>query len=484
MAGQRGKARGVPPRRVGAGRGAPAQPVDRQQPTRRRERRGGDSDSAVASAAPRQDRPAPRGDPRHRRRSACSPRCGSPGSRAAIRRTRRGCATWSPSATRAIPARCARRGPPRQAPTSCQIVVGDPAPASELRRRWQQAGGDSGQTTGLADFVARQATLALERAERRLRGSRYKVPRFVYEDILGRPAFRGGVARIAAELGSKEDVVAAEGGGLFARDRRHAQSLRHRPHRASHPSAGVARLLRRALRPAAARAPVRTRPAPSAGVPADAQVEPRPPRPPVRPARERPPAQPHRRRHQHELLPGRTVGAALGRLLHPPDIQGQPALQVRAPAVPRLPDREALHARVVSRGRSLALRQAAAAAVRAVRQRRRRLPAAQERRCAAHPGGDRLRPDPGRRRLRRRAARRGQAEGEPRLVPAAHPPPPPQLRRHPRPLRRAAVARPGRWARRRSSRRAAPTSGSSPCRRSRSSRPCASIASRRSRQPR
>ena len=96
----------------------------------------------------------------------------------------------------------------RQSPNSCQIVVGEPAPASELRRRWQQAGGsDAGQTTGLADYVARQATLALERAERRLRGSRYKVPRFVNEDILGRPAFRGGVARIASELGKPEPAM-------------------------------------------------------------------------------------------------------------------------------------------------------------------------------------------------------------------------------------------------------------------------------------
>jgi glycerol-3-phosphate O-acyltransferase len=96
----------------------------------------------------------------------------------------------------------------RQSPDSCRVVVGTPAPASELRRRWQQAGGsDVGQTTGLADFVARQATLALERAERRLRGSRYKVPRFVYEDILGRPAFRGGVARLAAEAGKPEPAL-------------------------------------------------------------------------------------------------------------------------------------------------------------------------------------------------------------------------------------------------------------------------------------
>src|SRR5262249_60401487 len=80
-------------------------------------------------------------------------------------------------------------------------VGGAPPPASQLRDRWRHAGGAAaGETTGLAEFVVRQATLALERAERRLRGLRYKVPRFVREDILARPAFRGGIARLAREL--------------------------------------------------------------------------------------------------------------------------------------------------------------------------------------------------------------------------------------------------------------------------------------------
>ena len=105
-------------------------------------------------------------------------------------------------------------GVPRQAwvlrryPERHRVVVGEPAPLSDLRRRWRQAGGtDVAQTTGLAEFVAQQAALALERAERRLRGTRYKVPRFVYEDILGRPAFRGGCARLAAQLGRPEAGV-------------------------------------------------------------------------------------------------------------------------------------------------------------------------------------------------------------------------------------------------------------------------------------
>jgi len=99
----------------------------------------------------------------------------------------------------------------RRDPSRFRVVVGDPAPASDLRRRWQQAGGtDAGQTTGLAEYVARQAALALERAERRLRGPRYKVPRFVTEDITARPAFRGGVAKLAAELGMPAEVAQLE----------------------------------------------------------------------------------------------------------------------------------------------------------------------------------------------------------------------------------------------------------------------------------
>ncbi len=101
-------------------------------------------------------------------------------------------------------------------PDRCRIVVGEPASLGDLRRRWNSAGGDDvGETTGLADFIARQAALALERAERRLRGARYKVPRLVEEDILSRPAFRGGVARLARELGADQTKVATEAAGYL-----------------------------------------------------------------------------------------------------------------------------------------------------------------------------------------------------------------------------------------------------------------------------
>ena len=97
----------------------------------------------------------------------------------------------------------------RRYPERHRVVVAEPATASALRARWQQACG-SDTTQSLAEFVVRQAQLALERAERRLRGARYKVPRFVHEEILARPGFRGGVARLARDLGRPETDVEKE----------------------------------------------------------------------------------------------------------------------------------------------------------------------------------------------------------------------------------------------------------------------------------
>ncbi len=99
----------------------------------------------------------------------------------------------------------------RRARERCRIVAGEPALLSELRQRWLAAGGAGpGETSGLCDFVIRQAHLALERSERRVRGARYKVPRLVHEDILARPAFRGAATRLSRELGRSPEAVARE----------------------------------------------------------------------------------------------------------------------------------------------------------------------------------------------------------------------------------------------------------------------------------
>jgi glycerol-3-phosphate O-acyltransferase len=102
-------------------------------------------------------------------------------------------------------------------PGRARVVAGEPARLSELRDKWRESGGQfEAETTGLAEFVARRATLALERSERRLRGARYKVPRLVSQDILARPAFRGGIARLARELGKPEEKVTADAARYLA----------------------------------------------------------------------------------------------------------------------------------------------------------------------------------------------------------------------------------------------------------------------------
>ena len=107
----------------------------------------------------------------------------------------------------------------RSEPDRCQVIVGEPATVSEtadsLRERRRQG--------ELAAFVARQGALALERAERELIGTQYKVPRFVSEEIApsaplpqrGGASWPGGsgapVGEVAAEAAACiEEMVASQ----------------------------------------------------------------------------------------------------------------------------------------------------------------------------------------------------------------------------------------------------------------------------------
>lgn len=111
------------------------------------------------------------------------------------------------------PGRARQRWILARQPERARIVVAEPATLEELRQRWRDSGGaDAAEVTGLGDFVERQAALALERAERRIRGARYKVPKLVHEDILGRPSFRGGLARLARRLDRPREAVSSEAG--------------------------------------------------------------------------------------------------------------------------------------------------------------------------------------------------------------------------------------------------------------------------------
>jgi glycerol-3-phosphate O-acyltransferase len=99
----------------------------------------------------------------------------------------------------------------RHEPDRCRVVVGAPARLHELRQRFDRgAGGRRPGERDFAEFVERQAVLALERAERQYVGLQYKVPRLVVEELEASARFREKVAVLAAELGRPEPEVFAE----------------------------------------------------------------------------------------------------------------------------------------------------------------------------------------------------------------------------------------------------------------------------------
>lgn len=100
-------------------------------------------------------------------------------------------------------ARIARREPDR-----APVVAGESATVGDLRRRY--GGPVTGAHAGFAEFVARQAALALERAERALVGDHFKVPRHVAEAIEDSPEYRHEVAGLAARLERPESEVATQ----------------------------------------------------------------------------------------------------------------------------------------------------------------------------------------------------------------------------------------------------------------------------------
>ncbi|WP_336033577.1 glycerol-3-phosphate 1-O-acyltransferase [Geodermatophilus sp. FMUSA9-8] len=91
----------------------------------------------------------------------------------------------------------------RRDPDRARVVVAEPATVAELRERWDGTG-------DVAAFIAHQAALALDRAERLVVGDRAKVPRHVAEAIQYSPEFRAEVAALADRLERPEEEVTAE----------------------------------------------------------------------------------------------------------------------------------------------------------------------------------------------------------------------------------------------------------------------------------
>ena len=86
-------------------------------------------------------------------------------------------------------------------PMRAKCISGAPATLGELRQRLQHRIDATPTTDQLAEFVAGQAGLALDIAERRLRGSRYKVPRRVASNLLSSREFVMALDKLSGETG-------------------------------------------------------------------------------------------------------------------------------------------------------------------------------------------------------------------------------------------------------------------------------------------
>ncbi|HEX4718574.1 MAG TPA: glycerol-3-phosphate 1-O-acyltransferase [Thermoleophilaceae bacterium] len=95
-------------------------------------------------------------------------------------------------------------------PDRCRVLIGEPAPLSALRSRMpSQAAG------GLAKWVEDQARLTLDRSERLLTGSRYKLPRDVKAQLIGDPGFARGLGALARKLDRPPADVRAQALGYL-----------------------------------------------------------------------------------------------------------------------------------------------------------------------------------------------------------------------------------------------------------------------------
>ncbi|MEA2003100.1 MAG: glycerol-3-phosphate 1-O-acyltransferase [Actinomycetota bacterium] len=94
-------------------------------------------------------------------------------------------------------------------PNRCRIVIGEPTRASAVRKAWEDpTSRGRAEGTGLAEFAALRAWIRLERAERQLRGSKYKVPKFPRESLIEHPTFTAGVAKLAQESDTSYQAMA------------------------------------------------------------------------------------------------------------------------------------------------------------------------------------------------------------------------------------------------------------------------------------
>ncbi len=98
------------------------------------------------------------------------------------------------------------------APERVHLMVGKPDTMANLKQRFEahHAVDETSSQEEFANFVARQAAVVLDMAERQLKGGRYKMPRHVASAMMANSDYNAAVQRLADEQGKPKDELMKE----------------------------------------------------------------------------------------------------------------------------------------------------------------------------------------------------------------------------------------------------------------------------------
>ena len=100
-------------------------------------------------------------------------------------------------------------------PSMVECIAAEPATVGQLRKRLQHCIGAESNREQFSEFVIGQASVALDIAERRLRGSRYKVPRHVASNLRASAAFNAGIEELSEQTGRSKRRLLSEADKIF-----------------------------------------------------------------------------------------------------------------------------------------------------------------------------------------------------------------------------------------------------------------------------
>ena len=105
----------------------------------------------------------------------------------------------------------------KREPQRMHLLCGTPDSIANLRERFEQRqNSELGEADrDFADFVARQAVVVLDLAERRLQGSRYKVPRQVAASLLASRGYNEALDALSAKTGTPKAELKKEAEGYM-----------------------------------------------------------------------------------------------------------------------------------------------------------------------------------------------------------------------------------------------------------------------------